>query len=180
MNSKHAILGEAARRRSTAANGKRCATAAANAACTSSRMRRPACSIRPTSPAGCSTGSSGRCLDYKRRMKLVPDCVRLDRKNLGEIDWLPSTCAYRLRAEGKPLRDWHYLISGSRETVHEAGMSMRGWTVCEDEAGRSRTSSRRPPALKPSWRRRCRCRSTSARSARPADAAAVRRTRAGC
>ena len=47
----------------------------------------------------------------------------------------PSTCAYRLRGEGKPLADWHYLISGDRETVHEAGMSVRGWTVSEDEAG---------------------------------------------
>ena len=47
----------------------------------------------------------------------------------------PSTCAYRLRWEGKPLPDWHYLISGSRETVHEAGQSTRGWTVSEVDAG---------------------------------------------
>ncbi|HEX8839010.1 MAG TPA: YcgN family cysteine cluster protein, partial [Sphingomicrobium sp.] len=60
----------------------------------------------------------GRCLDYKNRKKLVADCVKLDRKNLGGLDWLPSTCAYRLRAAGEPLREWHYLISGSRETVH--------------------------------------------------------------
>ena len=65
----------------------------------------------------------------------MPDCVRLDAKSLKEIDWLPSTCAYRLRAEDKPLREWHYLISGDRETVHEAGMSVRGWTISEDEAG---------------------------------------------
>jgi uncharacterized cysteine cluster protein YcgN (CxxCxxCC family) len=61
--------------------------------------------------------------------------VRLDAANLAKIDWLPSTCAYRLRAEDKPLHEWHYLISGDRETVHEAGMSVRGWTVSEDEAG---------------------------------------------
>jgi uncharacterized protein len=78
---------------------------------------------------------SGQCRDYKNRMKLVSDCVKLDRKNLSALDWLPDTCAYRLRAAGKPLPRWHYLISGSRETVHETGQSTRGWTVSEDDAG---------------------------------------------
>ena len=76
-----------------------------------------------------------RCTNYKLRRALVPDCVRLDARRLSEIDWLPSTCAYRLRGEGKPLPDWHYLVSGDRESVHKAGMSVRGWTVSEDEAG---------------------------------------------
>jgi uncharacterized cysteine cluster protein YcgN (CxxCxxCC family) len=76
-----------------------------------------------------------RCSNYKFRTALVPDCVRLDLKQLREIDWLPSTCAYRLRAEGKTLPDWHYLISGSRESVHEAGKSVRGWTISEEQAG---------------------------------------------
>jgi len=79
--------------------------------------------------------SSCRCSNYKLRKIFVPDCVRLDAASLGKIDWLPSTCAYRLRAENQPLREWHYLISGDRETVHEAGMSVRGWTISEDEAG---------------------------------------------
>jgi uncharacterized protein len=78
---------------------------------------------------------NGRCFDYANRMKRVSDCVKLDRKNLDNLDWLPETCAYRLRAAGEALRDWHYLISGSRETVHEAGHSTRGWTVSEEEAG---------------------------------------------
>jgi len=76
-----------------------------------------------------------RCKDYANRKTYVPDCVRLNPKKLHELEWLPSTCAYRLVANGEPLRDWHHLISGSRETVHEAGMSTRGWTVSEDEAG---------------------------------------------
>lgn len=73
----------------------------------------------------------GRCTHYKGRHAFVPDCVRLTPGKIGGMDWLPSTCAYRLRYEGKPLPDWHYLISGSRESVHEAGMSTRGWTVTE-------------------------------------------------
>ena len=78
---------------------------------------------------------NGRCTDYKNRRKLVPDCVALDRRSLGKLEWLPESCAYRLRAAGDPLPDWHYLISGSRETVHSQGHSTRGWTISEDDAG---------------------------------------------
>lgn len=78
---------------------------------------------------------NGRCTDYKNRKKLVADCVTLDRAKLDKLDWLPETCAYRLRSHGEPLPEWHYLISGSRETVHEAGQSTRGWTVSELDAG---------------------------------------------
>jgi len=78
---------------------------------------------------------NGRCTDYKHRRKRVTDCVTLHRKKLHSLEWLPETCAYRLRAAGKPLPDWHYLISGSRETVHDAGQSTRGWTISEDDAG---------------------------------------------
>jgi len=75
----------------------------------------------------------GQCTDYVHRKKRVFDCVVLDRAKLGTLDWLPQSCAYRLRSEGKPLQPWHYLISGSRETVHEAGQSTRGWTVSEND-----------------------------------------------
>lgn len=78
---------------------------------------------------------SCRCTHYRGRKAFVPDCVRLTAGKVGALSWLPSTCAYRLRAAGKPLPEWHYLISGDRETVHIAGMSARGWTVAEDEAG---------------------------------------------
>ncbi len=78
---------------------------------------------------------SCRCSNYRERKAFVPDCVRLTPELAGKLSWLPSTCAYRLRSEGKPLPEWHYLVSGDRETVHEAGMSVRGWTVSETEAG---------------------------------------------
>lgn len=76
-----------------------------------------------------------RCSDYRRRRYYVPDCVRLTRTKLDQFDWLPDSCAYKLRADNRPLPDWHYLISGSRETIHEAGKSIRGKVITEVEAG---------------------------------------------
>lgn len=77
-------------------------------------------------------GQTCQCSSYPDRHKYVPDCVVLTPKKLKEIAWwLPATCAYRLRAEGRPLYDWHYLISGDRETIHRPGASVRGWTVSE-------------------------------------------------
>ncbi len=67
-----------------------------------------------------------RCRDYVNREKKVSDCVVLTPHNVGKIAWLPKTCAYRLLAEGKELAWWHPLVSGRAETVHEAGISMRG------------------------------------------------------
>ena len=78
---------------------------------------------------------AGQCKDYRNRRAYVPDCVRLTTKNVYTTDWLPSTCAYRLRANGEKLPDWQYLVSGDREAVHRAGESTRGWTVSEDDAG---------------------------------------------
>jgi uncharacterized cysteine cluster protein YcgN (CxxCxxCC family) len=78
---------------------------------------------------------SGRCSNYRHRRAFVPECVRLTPKLAATLDWLPDTCAYRLRAEGKPLADWHPLNSGDPESVHKAGISVRGWTVSEVDAG---------------------------------------------
>jgi uncharacterized cysteine cluster protein YcgN (CxxCxxCC family) len=78
---------------------------------------------------------SGRCSNYRHRRAFVPECVRLTPKLAATLDWLPDTCAYRLRAEGKPLADWHPLNSGDPESVHKAGISVRGWTVSEIDAG---------------------------------------------
>lgn len=73
-----------------------------------------------------------RCRDYDNRFATVPDCIKLTAEDVSSYSWLPPTCAYRLLSEGKPLRRWHHLISNSRETVHEAGISVRGRTIPED------------------------------------------------
>ncbi len=78
---------------------------------------------------------TGSCSDYKHRRRQVPDCVQLTPKLAHKLPWLPATCAYRLRAEDKPLPEWHYLISGDREAVHRAGASIRGKLISEDLAG---------------------------------------------
>ena len=78
---------------------------------------------------------TGQCSDYKHRHAYVSECVRLSMRNVDAIEWLPSTCAYRLRLNGEQLPDWHYLVSGDREAVHRAGESVSGWTISEDDAG---------------------------------------------
>lgn len=69
---------------------------------------------------------SCRCRDYQNRSAVVDDCVRLTAAVVGEIGWLPPTCAYRLIDEGKDLYWWHPLVSGDTDTVHQAGISVRG------------------------------------------------------
>ena len=78
---------------------------------------------------------TARCSDYRRRKAQVPDCLRLTPRLVLEVPWLPRTCAYRLRAEGKPLPSWHYLECGDREAVHREGISIRGRAVSEVVAG---------------------------------------------
>lgn len=77
--------------------------------------------------------STCRCGDYPNRRTHVPDCVMLTPATVGTLDWLPSTCAYRLRAAGEDLPWWHPLVSGDPETVHIAGISVRERFVSEDE-----------------------------------------------
>ena len=76
-----------------------------------------------------------RCSRYATRRRYVPDCVSLTPAELREIDWLPPSCAYRLVAEGKNLAWWHPLVSGDPNTVHEAGVSVRGRAISERDAG---------------------------------------------
>ena len=78
---------------------------------------------------------SCQCGDYANRQRQVPDCVSLTPRGLKEIDWLPPSCAYRRIRDGKGLAWWHPLVSGDPDTVHQAGVSVRGRAVSERQAG---------------------------------------------
>src|SRR5690606_9476324 len=83
-----------------------------------------------------------RCRAYAKRTRLVPDCISLRGAPPEAFRWMPSTCAYRRLAEGKPLEWWHPLVSGDAETVHLAGISVRGRVVAESDVPESDAEER--------------------------------------
>lgn len=78
--------------------------------------------------------STGHCSDYTHRHQRVPDCLAVDLAHVAEFDWLPPTCAYRLRLAGEPLPDWHPLLSQDPMSVQQAGISVAGRVINEDDA----------------------------------------------
>jgi len=79
-------------------------------------------------------GETCRCAQYDIRHQFVPECIRMTPATIEQhAYWLPKTCAYRILFYGGALHDWHPLISGTPQTVHDAGISVQGWTVPEFE-----------------------------------------------
>lgn len=75
-----------------------------------------------------------QCAQYPIRHQFVPECIVLKPTNMdANLYWMPETCAYKLLWQGKKLYDWHPLISGDPQTVHDAGVSMQSRTVPEFE-----------------------------------------------
>ena len=70
-----------------------------------------------------------RCTDYTNRVKKVADCLVITADATEAFEWLPASCAYRLLARGEDLFDWHPLVSGDPQSVHDAGISVRGKVV---------------------------------------------------
>jgi uncharacterized protein len=73
-----------------------------------------------------------QCSNYANRFQFVPECIRLNPKTLNRIAyWLPNSCAYKLLNQGKPLPEWHPLVTDDPESTHSSGNSLRGQTVSE-------------------------------------------------
>jgi uncharacterized cysteine cluster protein YcgN (CxxCxxCC family) len=74
-----------------------------------------------------------RCTRYRDRTRLVPECIDLKQAGFVNYHWLPSTCAYRLLSEGKPLFAWHPLLTGNHQTIRQAGMTISRYALTETE-----------------------------------------------
>ena len=74
-----------------------------------------------------------QCTQYAKRCVLVPTCVKLTSDNLDDLDFMPPSCTYRLLAEGADLPDWHPLVSGTRDSVVAADMSVDARVISEAE-----------------------------------------------
>jgi len=72
-----------------------------------------------------------QCSDYAARREHVPDCIKLTPGNIEALQWMPKSCAYRRLHEGRDLPEWHPLLTGDPESVHRAGVSVRGQTISE-------------------------------------------------
>lgn len=73
-----------------------------------------------------------RCSDYANRSVLMPNCIQLSPGTTTDLAWLPTTCAYRLRGQGKALPDWHPLVSGDPDSMHRAGVSIQGRAISDE------------------------------------------------
>ena len=82
------------------------------------------------------------CTVYQTRDEKVPECIWLAPEQAHRFHWLPDTCAYRLVAEGKPLYDWHPLISGDPNSVHAAEISLKGKGIPDDKIPEEEWQSR--------------------------------------
>ncbi len=73
-----------------------------------------------------------RCRAYEQRQQQVPDCLVLTADQPEVLQWMPSTCAYRLLAAGEPLPAWHPLLTGRADSTRKAGIAVSGFAFSEE------------------------------------------------
>jgi uncharacterized cysteine cluster protein YcgN (CxxCxxCC family) len=78
--------------------------------------------------------STCRCTDYLNRARQVADCLLLSVHEPETFAWLPASCAYRRLANKQELPDWHPLLTGDPDSVHDAGISVRDYAISENDS----------------------------------------------
>lgn len=73
-----------------------------------------------------------KCSEYQDRHELVPNCVWLKPSDVDNFFWLPSTCAYRILAEGRDLPAWHPLVCGDPDIIHAVNISVQHMDLVKD------------------------------------------------
>jgi uncharacterized cysteine cluster protein YcgN (CxxCxxCC family) len=74
-----------------------------------------------------------RCRVYEDRFEICADCEKITPENVRRLKWLPRTCGYRTVAEGRDIDEWHPLVSKDPDTVHLAGVSLKGEEIVSEE-----------------------------------------------
>lgn len=73
------------------------------------------------------------CTIYPNRLQIDRECRKITPDNIYKLKWLPKTCGYLTVAEKRNFEWWHPLISGSAETVHQVGISIRNKQIRSEE-----------------------------------------------
>lgn len=71
------------------------------------------------------------CSRYPERFEYVPECTAITPENIAALTWLPDSCAYRRLHLGRPLPSWHPLLTGSKDAMNAAGMSVKNKVIKE-------------------------------------------------
>ena len=72
------------------------------------------------------------CTDYIQRKSLVPECLHLREMAREEYRWLPKSCAYRRLLEGRPLPQWHPLVTADIYSVQNAAITVDAFAISEE------------------------------------------------
>ena len=74
-----------------------------------------------------------KCKVYDVRKNKKSDCLILSPKNIDQlVNWLPTSCSYRLIFEKKELPFWHHLNNNKNKNVHNTKNSVKNFAISEE------------------------------------------------